>query len=319
MIDSLWFATSALLPILLLAVLGYFLKFFGLLSEEFYNSLHKFVFKISLPILIFVQIYNIEFSALPDTQYIMFCGLSMFICYGGGLAICAFLIKDRRKAGALAQGMTRSTFSIVGLPLAGGLFGEQGLALASLLLPLVIVFNNVFAVVILGVMAPREKRLNSASIVRKVTLGIITNPLILAMIFSFVLRLLPFRLPSFILNAAEDLGATAQPLALLCLGGGFAKEGLRGRIRLAIVGSMVKTIVLPFLFCAAAFLCGYRGVELGMVCILFGGPTTISSYIMAKNMDSDEVLAGQIVLLSTLMSAFTLFFAFFMMRFLELV
>ncbi len=315
MTESLGFSASALLPILLLALLGYLLKRLRVLSEEFFAFLHKLVFRAALPTLIFLQLYQMDFSAAPDASYLLFCCISMAVCYLAGMLLSAFLIRDKRKAGAMAQGMTRSTFSIVGLPLAEGLFGEAGLSCASLLLPPVVIFNNAFAVITLSVLNPEKEKGDFKKALHSIFFGILKNPLILGMLVAFLVKGLQIQLPEFIVSTVSDFSGIAQPLALLCLGAGFAKEGLTGRAHLALIASAVKTVLLPLIFCFAAILFGFRGVELGLVCILFGGPTTISSYIMAKNMGSDEVLTGQIVLLSTMMSAFTLFIFFFLLHF----
>ncbi len=314
MLDSFLFSASAVLPILLLSLLGYLLKRFHVLSEEFFNFSHKLVFQAALPALIFHQIYKMDFSVFPETRFLIFCIVAMCLCYGLGLLFCALFIKDRKKAGAMAQGMTRSTFSIVGLPLAEGLFGAEGLKLATLLLPSVIVFNNAFAVIMLTASNPKKEKGDWKKNLTPMFLGILKNPLILGMVIALLVKGIRLTLPLFVVETVSDFSAIAQPLALLCLGAGFAKEGLHGRIGLAVFAGIVKTVLLPLVFCGAALLCGFRGVELGLVCILFGGPTTISSYIMAKNMGSDEVLTGQIVLLATVMSTFTLFFAFFLLR-----
>lgn len=329
MTESLQFSATALLPVLLVSLLGYLLKRFSVLTEEFFEFLHKLVFHAALPALIFLQIFRMDFTQMPEASFLLFCTVSMVVCYGGGMLACAVFIRDKKTAGAMAQAMTRSTFSIVGLPLAEGLFGAAGKLGASLLLAPVVIFNNAFAVLMLTVLNPAREKQRFSKTARSILAGIVKNPLIIGMLLALLLRVVfqglsqslgtVVTLPDFLLETLDSFSAIAQPLALLCLGAGFVKEGLRGRGRLAVVASCVKTIFLPLVFCTAAILCGFRGVELGLVCILFGGPTTISSYIMAKNMNSDEVLTGQVVLLSTVMSAFTLFFTFFLLHLNSLV
>ena len=52
---------------------------------------------------------------------------------------------------------------------------------------------------------------------------------------------------------------------------------------------------------------------------MFSGPAAVSSYIMAKNMESDYQLAGQILLLSTLVCILTLFLGVFLLKYLALI
>ncbi len=320
MTSSLWFSASAILPIMLLAAIGYLFKRFTKADEAFFSFLNQFVFQLALPVLVFLQLYDTDFSELSsDSAFLGFSVACMIVCYLGGMGFSALLVRDRRKTGAFAQGMTRSTFSIVGLPLAEGLFGAEGLRLAALLLPFAVILNNVFAVLMLSVFRPKERKEATKTVLLKMLKNILFNPLIDAMLLAVLFHLCSIRLPDLLYQTASGFSKVAQPLALICLGAGFAKEGLRGRVRLAIFASVLKTVVLPLAFGFLAIACGYRGAYLGVLCILFGGPTTISSYVMAKNMDADEVLTGQIVLLSTLMSAFTLFLLFFGLHELALV
>ena len=76
---------------------------------------------------------------------------------------------------------------------------------------------------------------------------------------------------------------------------------------------------MPTVMVTAAALLGFRGVALGIILVLFGAPTAVSSYIMAKNMDSDYELAGQILLLTTMMCLFTIFIGIFVLKSLSLI
>lgn len=314
MTESILFSAGAILPILLICLLGYLLTKSSSFGEDFFDFLHKLVYRAALPALVFLQIYEMDWQTAPQIDYLLFCVVAMILCYSLGLLICALTIRNRRTAGAMAQGMTRSTFSIVGLPLAEGLFGQVGLTTATLLLPPAVILNNAFAVLMLTVLSERHGQGGARKTARSVLVGILTNPLILGMLLAFFVRALSISLPAFVVSGVRDFSAIAQPLALLCLGAGFAKGRSRTRLGLASLAAVVKTVVLPLIFCSLAILFSFRGVQLGVVCILFGGPTTISSYIMAKNMDSDASLAGQIVLLSTVASVFTLFVAFFLLH-----
>ena len=110
------------------------------------------------------------------------------------------------------------------------------------------------------------------------------------------------------------LSNMATPLALISLGATFRMESLKGRLGLTLLASAIKTAILPAICCLAAIAIGFRGVELGVIFIQFGSPASVSSYIMAKQMKSDHELAGQIMLISTLMSVFTMFAGTFILR-----
>ncbi len=59
---------------------------------------------------------------------------------------------------------------------------------------------------------------------------------------------------------------------------------------------------------------GYRDVELSTLMIIFAAPTAISSFTMAKQMDSDSDLAGQIVVFTSAFCVITVFMWIFILK-----
>ena len=53
------FAVNAIVPILLLILLGYLLRRTGLLSEAFFREGNRLVFRVALPILIYTNVYDV--------------------------------------------------------------------------------------------------------------------------------------------------------------------------------------------------------------------------------------------------------------------
>ena len=51
----------------------------------------------------------------------------------------------------------------------------------------------------------------------------------------------------------------------------------------------------------------------------YPAPSAVSSYIMAKNMHSDDELAGQILIFTTLISSVTLFIGIFLLKSFHLI
>ena len=125
----------------------------------------------------------------------------------------------------------------------------------------------------------------------------------LALLWQFI----PISLPSVLDKGLSYLSDMAMPVSLISLGASFNLSSLKGRLGLAVAASSVRTVLVPLAAVAVAVLLDFRGAPLGVVLILFGGPTAVSSYIMAKQMKSDHHLAAQILLISTLMCVFTIF------------
>ena len=54
--DSFIFALSAIAPIVLTVLIGYFLKRIGWMNESFSKAANKLVFRVFMPVMLFVKI-----------------------------------------------------------------------------------------------------------------------------------------------------------------------------------------------------------------------------------------------------------------------
>ncbi len=155
--------------------------------------------------------------------------------------------------------------------------------------------------------------------VKGILKNIVTNPLIIGVILAVPFMVWQIEMPIILNKSLVYLKNLATPLALICLGANFKAESMKGRASLAVCSSCLKTIVLPGVMVTLAALLGMRGESRGVILILFGAPTAVSSYIMAKNMGNDHELAAQILLLTTIICAFTIFAGIFILRSLSLI
>lgn len=315
MLENLLFSVNAVLPIFLLVGLGWLLKKTSFLPDAFYSGSEKLVFKIGLPCMLFLSVAESTVDNLANNlPLVLFCSASVVVAFLLLVLVVPLFVKDNDKRGAFIQGAYRSNFGILGLPLAANLFGNEGTATAAILMPAAIIFFNVLAVVILTVYAPSDLKKKPSVLARDIAVSVMTNPLIIAVVLGLPFLFLNIELPLFVSKTANDLSDTVTALALISLGAGFRKESLVSKVKYSVTAASIKTALLPTLAVFFAYLCGFRGVQLGLVFILFGSPTAVSSYIMAKSMKSDHEMAGQILLLSTLMCLFTLFFGIFLLR-----
>lgn len=290
-------------------------KFF---SKETFAQLDRFVFKIALPSMVFLDVLECDVSDLTDL------GLIGFTVVGITLSVIVLMItvpifeKSPERRGAVVQGIYRSNFAVLGSSLASEISGDAGTRAMAVVMPFTIVLFNAYAVVVLSVFN-REEHKSPLEIIKTVTKNIVTNPLIIGTVSALVLvllrELLKVDIPILITSVAGKLSDTVYALALMGLGASLTVESFgNGRLKTAVTASVFKTVILPLIMVTIAVLMGFRGARLCVLFVLFGAPTALSSYIMAKNMKSDAELAGQILLVSTVMSVFTIFAGVFIMK-----
>lgn len=318
--DIFFFSFNGVFPLILIVSLGLFLKRIQLYDDHFIQQANRFCFLVAFPLQLFYNIYHIDYNNKPDGFLIVFIVSSITILVVLLSITVPLLMPDKSRRGAFIQGAYRSNFLLIGLPLAKNLFGDSGVEVASLALPVVVPIYNFFAVVVLTLFANKDDKSSKIKIsYLKLIIEILKNPLIIASILGLILGTLHIPIPIFLDRAVGDVGSVATPLALILLGGGFSFSALNGRIKTALLATFLRVIGLPFLVLIVAIFIGFRGVELSTILIIFASPSAISGFIMAKNMNNDEVLAGQIIVLTTIFSSITLFVWVFIFRLLGLI
>ena len=170
---DLLFAVNATAPIVIMVAIGYFLKKIGMLEENVARALNKLVFRLFLPVMLFLNIYKIESFSDLDFGFVWYAVLLTVLLFGIASAAVVLFTRDNAKRGALLQSVFRGNYALVGIPLATSLFGEEGAIAASLLSAFIIPVFNVLAVVGLCIFSSDKK-----PSVKKILLGIIKNPLI---------------------------------------------------------------------------------------------------------------------------------------------
>ena len=324
MLDTFLFACGAVLPIVLLIVLGYLLKRVRMLGEPLLSGLNRVCFRVLIPLMLFRNIYGGDSITPTDVQAVLFSTVAILAVFAAGWVLVRVAVKQPLQKGVLLQAVFRSNFAIIGLPLATTLFGEAGARTAALLSMITIPLFNVLAVIALSVFGADSGKKPSAG---EVLRTIITNPLILGVlagVLVLALRALfarlgwAFRLTDIpgLYDAIDMAASAATPLALLVLGGQFELSAVRQLARPIAIGTIMRLIVVPVLGLSAAYLFfpDFGGAEYASFVSLFGTPTAVSSAVMASEMGGDGELAGQLVVWTTLGSAFTLFFFIALLR-----
>lgn len=322
MLESFIYSFNSVSPIFLLVLFGMLLKKIGFLKDDFCKIADKLVFNVALPFELFKSVSQTEFEKIFSAENMSVISFFVVGIIAAFVILCLtvpIFIKDNAKCSSFIQGAFRGNFAIFALPLATNMFGEAGKIAATPLLPVVTIMFNALAVVVFCIFAPKDSTKKSGvDIVKQIAFSIIKNPLIIGILigfgFSLIKTYLNFAIPQFVLKPIGDVASCAVPLALISIGVNFKPENLKGRIGIAAWSMAVKNMIMPAVALVVAILIGFRGLPLTMVLVSFGSPTSVSSYIMAKNMNGDSELAGQILLLTTVCSLATVFMFIFILK-----
>ena len=302
LIDNIIFTGNVIAPVFLLVFLGYFVKRINVINENFVDITSKFVFSVSLPALVFINIVGINLSEAIDISQIIYIYAATLFSFFIVWILSIPFIKDAKNLSVFVQGAYRSNFAIVGLAIISKLFGASALGKASLILAFVLPLYNVLAVIILTVPFRKERKLN----LKSTLVEILLNPLIVAVILGLLFSYFQINLPSVINLTLDFTAELALPLALIGIGGSLNMQNIQKASGLAFTSSAIKIILIPIVLTLGSYYFGYRGLDLGIMFVLFSCPTAIVSFIMAEAMGANSKLAGNIVLISTVASVFTI-------------
>lgn len=313
--ENLIFSLNATIPIFLLMVLGVFFKKTGLFQENMINGINQFVFKVTLPVLLFGDLAKQDFAKAWNGKFVAFCFVVTLVSISL-VALMSMALKDKSQRGEFIQGAYRSSAAVLGIAFITNIYGNSGMA------PLMIIGSvplyNIMAVVVLSFTNPDQGGMSPA-LIKKTLKGIVTNPIILGILSGALWSVLRLPMPTILAKTVSNLGGLTTPLGLMAMGASFQWSEAKSGMGPAFVASFMKLIGLCMLFLPVAVLLGFREAELIAILVMLGSSTTVSSYVMARNMGHSGVLSSSIVAITTLGSAFSLTFWLYVMKSLALI
>lgn len=313
--ENLIFSLNATIPIFLMMVLGVFFRKTGLLKENMINGLNQFVFKATLPVLLFGDLAKQDFAQAWNGKFVAFCFVVTLVSISL-VALMSMALKDKSQRGEFIQGAYRSSAAILGIAFITNIYGNSGMA------PLMIIGSvplyNIMAVVVLSFTKPGQNGM-SPELIKKILKGIATNPIILGILAGALWSVLRLPMPTILTKTVSSLGGLTTPLGLMAMGAAFNWSEAKFGMGPAFAASFMKLIGLCTLFLPVAVLLGFREAELIAILVMLGSSTTVSSYVMARNMGHSGVLSSSIVAITTLGSAFSLTFWLYVLKTLALI
>lgn len=309
--DSFIFSLEATVPVFMIIILGYVLMRVGFLTKEFTEVADKYVFKVALPVLLFKQIGTADIRSEFDIRFVLFCMIVTTVMFGMVWLLARIFIRDKSMVGAFTQGSVRGSAAILGIAFIDNIYGSSGMG--PLMIVSAVPLYNIYSVIILTVESRNNE--NGKEAIKKSFINVLKNPIIIGIFLGMIVACTGLKIPAIPLKAINSVAATATPIALIVVGAGFEGKKAIAKTGPTLVAVFIKLIVLPLIFLPVAVKMGFRREALVAIIIMLGSPTTVTCYIMAKNMNNDEVLSGSIVVLATLLSSFTLTGLVFLMRY----
>ena len=309
------FSLNATVPVFLMMVLGMFFRKIGWISESFANQMNKFVFLIPLPVMVFKNLATIDIIYSWDGKFVGFCFcitvLSIFITF-----LLSLLLKDKSGQGEFIQASYRSSAALLGMALISNIYGT------SVMGPLMIIGSvplyNIMAVVVLSFFQPNRKRIDGA-LIKKTLTGILKNPIIIGIEVGIIWSVCKLPYPTFFSKTVDYMSGLASPMGLMAMGACFDLKKAEGQIKPALLASFFKLFGFVMLFMPIAVMMGFVNDQIVAILIMLGSATTVTCYVMAKNMGHEGILSSNVVMITTLLSGFSITFWLFILKSISII
>lgn len=313
--ESLVFSLNATVPVFLLMVLGIVLKKIGWVSDTFASQMNKFVFLVPLPVLLFQDLATVDFAKAWNFKFVGFCFLvtvlSILI-----VVLISSLLKERSLRGEFIQSSYRSSAALLGVALIQNIYGH------SVMGPLMIIGSvplyNIMAVTVLSYYQPNRDS-QKQNMLKTTLKGIIRNPIIIGIVVGLVWSILKLPMPPILSKTVSNISAMATPMGLIAMGASFDIKKALGKMKLAFLATFIKLFGFCMMFLPIAIMMGFQNEELVAILIMLGSATTVTCFVMAKNMGHEGILSSNVVMLTTLLSGFSITFWLYLLRVLQLI
>ncbi|WP_314347302.1 AEC family transporter [Fusobacterium massiliense] len=297
-------ALNVVFPMFFLMMLGVILKRIKMVDERSLTVMNSLIFRVFMSTLLFLSVYNIgdlsAFSA-KNLKLMLYAFVSILLVLVLAWLIFVRLIADKKRLAVMIQGVYRGNFILFGLAIAGSLYGDAGLGIVSILTVVTIPTFNILAVIILEYYSGKE--ISRKKLIKQVS----KNPLVIATLIGILFLASGIKLPKPIYKSLNDISKIATPLAFIVLGAELKFGNMLKNMKYLIFVDFLKLVINPLISISIGKMLGFQGAEIVALLAMTACPTAVSSFTMAKEMNVDGDLAGEIVATTSLVSIATIF------------
>ncbi|QIL86773.1 AEC family transporter (plasmid) [Vibrio sp. HDW18] len=288
-------------PICLMLGLGIWFKRINLINENFIEVASRIVFQVTLPTMLFLSIVSSKHDFSSSLSLVLYSLIANALFFIFTLFSVRKIIKKTNDCGVVTQGSFRANTAIIGLAYVANMYSSAGVALAAIYVAATSILFNIQAVIAL---TPRGES-NGWQVGKLMVKTLTKNPLIISIALGLVCYLSGLPMPKMVTDAGHYFANMTLPLALLCAGGSLNLDALKQDSHSAWLATGYKLVLSPLLITGGAWMFGFRGLDLGLLFLMSCAPTSAASYVMARAMGGNALLAANIVALTTVVSLLT--------------
>lgn len=297
---------NAILPVLLIALLGYVLARSKFLSTEGNEALSRLSFAVLIPSLLFLGISKANLDNILYGRYLAayFMPVLIVFIFSAVIGHLVFRLKTLEQS-VFALSSAYSNATILAIPTCLYTLGEASLVPLSI----IVTFHN-FVLFSIGTIAAERGDWSLGSLLtqfRHIVLSFFTNPITMSLILGAGVNMLGIRLPVVLRDTIDFIGSAAIPVAFLVLGSSLSAYSLRGQFWPIATIVLVKLIGLPLLVWLSVYhVFGISGLWAATALTIAAMPVGIASHVFAQRYRRAESWVASSILISTVLSVVSL-------------
>ena len=291
-----------ILPIFIVMAIGF------ILQKKFtmdISTLSKLNIYFVVPAFIFVKLYSTQFSASLFGKVLLFFILLVIILYVISTLFAKILGLDRGKKTTFTNSTMFFNSGNYGVPVNELAF--KGDPFAMSIQVIVLTLQNIFTFSY-GIFALQSVNTSKW----KAMIGYFKMPVLYAMGAGLLCNALNIQVPSVILVPANMIANAMIGLALLTLGAQVARIQFKAALSAVYSSLSIRLIISPIIALFIIWIFRVDGITAQALLIASAMPTSVNSAVIAEEYKSYPEFAAQVVLFSTIISAFTVSFVIYL-------
>ena len=288
---------NQMLVILFAVAMGYVAHRLGYLGGEINQKLSKLVIHIGIPALTLAAVMNnSDGPGLDEIRGVLLAvGTFYFLSLGCALVLAPIIGGEKLHRGVWRFSLTFSNAAFVGYPVVEGLFGQEGLFYAVILvLPMTLLNFTIAPLMLVGTLRFDWRKM--------ITPGAVCAVLALAMTFT------GWRPPAMVGEMMDMVGDITSPLSLLVLGSMLASMPagrVLGSPRLWVL-SAIRLFAMPGILALVLTSLGVPKLLMSVAVIQMAMPVAVNGSMMCMEFGGDAETMASGVFLSTVLCILTI-------------
>jgi malonate transporter len=294
---------SALLPVFMVIVLGYYLRHRAVLDASAWHGLENLCYFVLFPVLL---VKTLAVATIGSAEIARFAGALLFAIFSmSALLVLTYPLLHRYFSvspaafTSIVQGATR-WHGFIALSIVGLLLGDTGVAYMAVTMAVIIPPLNIINVMVLAHYGDAEGNLS------QVFIKLLKNPFIIACALGALLNYSGLGLTPLLYNTADIIGSGALGVGLLTVGAGIHLSGIREHRGLVVFGALLRLLGMPALMFTGCLLFGVEGLPRTVAMLAAAVPTAAASFVLARQMGGDARLMANLITLQVIAATVTL-------------